>query len=152
MARIAPRGLVGATPLNDEGVRDMQRRRTVSADRPWEEVVGYSRAVRVGDTIEVSGTAGAGRDGAVVAPGDVYGQTREALRIIEMALEELGAGFEDVIRTRIFLKDPSRWEETGRAHGEVFSSIRPATIVAGVTGFVDPDILVEIEASAVVHH
>lgn len=128
----------------------MQQRRTVSADRPWEQVVGYSRAVRVGDTIEVSGTAGADSEGAVVTPGDVYGQTREALRIIGTALDELGAGFEDVIRTRIFLKDPSRWEEAGRAHGEVFSSIRPATILAGVTGFVDPEILVEIEATALV--
>jgi enamine deaminase RidA (YjgF/YER057c/UK114 family) len=128
------------------------RKRTVSANRPWEEVVGYSRAVRVGDTIEVSGTAGAGPDGAVVARGDVYAQTRDALRIIGSALEELGASFEDVIRTRIFLTDPSRWEEAGRAHGEVFSSIRPATILAGVTGFVDPDILVEIEATALVDH
>jgi enamine deaminase RidA (YjgF/YER057c/UK114 family) len=130
----------------------MHRRTTVSADRPWEEVVGYSRAVRVGDIIEVSGTAGANPDGTVVAPGDVYGQAREALRIIGKALEDLGAGFEDVTRTRIFLKDPSRWQEAGRAHGEIFSSVRPATILAGVTGFVDPDILVEIEASAVVQH
>jgi enamine deaminase RidA (YjgF/YER057c/UK114 family) len=130
----------------------MHHRTTVSANRPWEEVVGYSRAVRVGDTIEVSGTAGANPDGTVVAPGDVYGQARKALRIIGMALEDLGAGFEDVIRTRIFLKDPTRWEEAGRAHGEIFSSVRPATILAGVTGFVDPDILVEIEASAVVQH
>jgi enamine deaminase RidA (YjgF/YER057c/UK114 family) len=123
-------------------------RRTVSADRPWETIVGYSRAVRVGNTIEVSGTAAAGPDGEILAPGDVYGQAREALRIIGAALEELGASFADVTRTRVLLSDVSRWEEAGRAHGEVFSDIRPATIVAGVSGFLDPQILVEIEASA----
>lgn len=125
-------------------------RRTVSANRPWERIVGYSRAVRVGDAVEVSGTAAAGPDGAVIAPGDVYGQTKEALRIIGEALEELGAGFHDVTRTRVFLTDISAWEEAGRAHGEVFADIRPANIFAGVTGFVDPDILVEVEVSAVV--
>lgn len=127
-------------------------RETVSANRPWERIVGYSRAVRVGNTVEVSGTAAAGPDGAILAPGDVYGQAREALRIIGEALTELGAHFEDVVRTRVFLTDMSRWEEAGRAHGEVFSEIRPANIFAGVTGFVDPDILVEVEASAVMEH
>lgn len=124
-------------------------RQIASANRPWEGIVGYSRAVRVGNVVEVSGTAAAGPDGSILAPGDVYGQTREALRIIGDALEELGASFEDVIRTRVFLTDVSRWEEAGRAHGEVFSEIRPANIIAGVTGFVDPEILVEVEASAV---
>jgi enamine deaminase RidA (YjgF/YER057c/UK114 family) len=124
-------------------------RRTVSANRPWERVVGYSRAVRVGDIVEVSGTAAAGPDGAIVAPGDVYGQTSEALRIIGDALRELGASYGDVTRTRVWLTDISRWEEAGRAHGEVFSDIRPANLFAGVTGFVDPEILVEVEVSAV---
>lgn len=123
-------------------------RTNVAAGRPWERIVGYSRAVRIGNTVEVSGTAAAGPDGAIVAKGDVYGQTREALRIIGDALSELGAGFEDVIRTRVFLTDISRWEEAGRAHGEIFSHIRPANIFAGVTGFVDADILVEVEVSA----
>ncbi len=123
-------------------------RTRVSADRPWEAIVGYSRAVRVGNTIEVSGTAAAGPDGTILAPGDVYGQTRAALRIIGDSLEELGASFEDVIRTRVFLTDMSRWKEAGRAHGEVFSEIRPANIFAGVSGFVDESILVEIEVSA----
>lgn len=126
-------------------------RRRVSANRPWEEIVGYSRAVRVGDQIEVSGTAPAGPDGAVLSPGDLYGQTREALRIIGEALAELDAGFEDVVRTRVFLVDMSRWEEAGRAHGEVFSEIRPACAFIGSTGFVDPDMLVEVEATAIVH-
>jgi enamine deaminase RidA (YjgF/YER057c/UK114 family) len=122
----------------------------VSANRPWEAIVGYSRAVRVGNTIEVSGTAAAGPDGEILAKGDVYEQTKEALRIIGQALNELGTGFEDVIRTRVFLTDMSRWEEAGRAHGEVFSAIRPANIFAGVTAFVDADILVEVEVSALV--
>jgi enamine deaminase RidA (YjgF/YER057c/UK114 family) len=124
-------------------------RRAVSANRPWESIVGYSRAVRVGHIVEVSGTAAAGPEGNILSPGDVYGQTRDALRIIGDALDELGAGFEDVIKTRVFLTDISQWEDAGRAHGEVFSDIRPANIFAGVGGFVDPEILVEIEASAV---
>ena len=124
-------------------------RRTVSANRPWEKIVGYARAVRVGDHIEVSGTAAAGPDGRIVAPGDVYGQTKEALRIIGDALAELGASYRDVVRTRVLLLDASRWEEAGRAHGEVFSEIRPANTIAAVSGFVDAEILVEIEATAI---
>ena len=123
-------------------------RKRVSANRPWEQIVGYSRAIRVGDHIEVSGTAAAGPEGDVLCPGDLYGQTREALRIIGDALTELGAGFEDVVRTRVFLSDVSRWEEAGRAHGEVFSEIRPATAFIGSSGFLDPAMLVEIEATA----
>jgi enamine deaminase RidA (YjgF/YER057c/UK114 family) len=126
------------------------KRQRISANRPWEPVVGYSRAVRVGNVIEVSGTAAAGPDGEILAPGDVEGQTREALRIIGDALTEAGASLEDVVRTRVFLKDPSEWEKAGRAHGEVFGEIRPATAIIGVTGFVDSAILVEIEATAIV--
>ena len=128
----------------------MSGRHTVSANRPWEKVVGYSRAVRVGNVVEVSGTAPAGPDGEVLAPGDVAGQTREALRIIGEALEAAGASFADVVRTRVYMKDVSKWEEAGRAHGEVFRDIRPANTIVGVTGFVDPAILVEIEATAIV--
>ena len=124
-------------------------RQRVSANRPWENVVGYSRAVRVGNIIEVSGTAAADPDGGIVAPGDVEGQAREALRIIGEALRELGASYQDVVRTRVLMADASRWEEAGRAHGEVFRDIRPATIVVGVGGFLDPAILVEIEATAI---
>ena len=124
-------------------------RHRVSADRPWAKVVGYSRAVRVGNIIEVSGTAAAGPDGDIMAPGDVEGQAREALRIIGEALRELGASYRDVVRTRVLMADASRWEEAWRAHGEVFRDIRPATIVVGVGGFVDPAILVEIEATAI---
>lgn len=125
-------------------------RRHVSAGRPWERIVGYSRAVRVGETIEVSGTAPAAPDGTILAPGDLYGQTREALRIIGEALRDAGADFEDVVRTRVFLKDVARWEEAGRAHGEVFSGVRPANTIVGVNGFVDPEILVEVEVTAIV--
>jgi enamine deaminase RidA (YjgF/YER057c/UK114 family) len=125
-------------------------RKKISANRPWEAIVGYSRAVRAGNVIEVSGTAAASPDGAILSPDDVYGQTRDALKIIGHALTEAGATFSDVVRTRIYLIDASKWEEAGRAHGEVFSEIRPANTTLGVSGFVDPAILVEIEVTAIV--
>ena len=121
----------------------------IPADRPWAKVVGYSRAVRVGNVVEVAGTAPAGPDGEILCPGDVEGQAREALRIIGEALEQLGASFADVVRTRIYLADALTWEEAGRAHGEVFADIRPATTAVAVKGFLDPGILVEIEATAI---
>ncbi len=124
-------------------------RRQVSAYRPWEEIVGYCRAIRVGDVIEVSGTAAAGPDGAIHWPGDVEAQAREILQIIGDALAELGASLQDVVRTRVFLADASRWQEAGRAHGEIFAQTRPATTFVAVSGFVDPHILVEIEATAI---
>jgi enamine deaminase RidA (YjgF/YER057c/UK114 family) len=128
----------------------MTERRRVSANRPWEAIVGYSRAVRAGDVVEVSGTAAAGPDGTILARGDVYGQAREALKTIGEALQEAGASFGDVVRTRIYLTDISRWEEAGRAHGEVFRDVRPANTTLAVSGFVDPEIMVEIEATAIV--
>lgn len=134
----------------EKGEEVSMERRLVSADRPWEKIVGYSRAVRAGCVVEVSGTAAAGPDGAILAPGDLYGQAREALRTIGEALREAGASFADVVRTRVYVTDASRWEEAGRAHGEVFSEIRPANTVVAVSGFVDPAILVEIEATAIV--
>ena len=124
-------------------------RQRVSANRPWERILGYSRAVRAGSVIEVSGTAAAGPDGEILAEGDAYGQAREALRIIGEALTEAGGSFADVVRTRILLTDVSTWEEAGRAHGEVFADIRPASGMYGVTGLLRPQMLVEIEATAI---
>ena len=125
-------------------------RKRVEANRPWATVMGYSRAVRVGNVIEVAGTAPAAPDGTILAPGDVEGQTRAALATIGEALAELGASFHDVVRTRILLADETRWEEAARAHGEVFRDVRPANTTVGGLRFVDPAILVEVEVTAVV--
>lgn len=125
-------------------------KRKVSTGRPWESTMGYSRAVRAGNTIEVSATAASSPEGTILHPGDVYRQTKEALRIIGEALEELGASLEDVIRTRVFMVDASRWREVARAHAEVFGEIRPATGLFGVSEFIVREILVEIEATAIV--
>jgi len=122
----------------------------ISSGRPWEAVVGYSRAVRVNDLIVVSGTAPADASGAVVGKGDPYTQTLHCLRTIETALKQAGASLSDVIRTRMFVTDISRWEEVGRAHGEVFKDIRPATSMVEVSRLIDPDMMVEVEAMAVV--
>ena len=125
-------------------------RRNVSSGSPWEGSVGYSRAVRVGNLIEVAGTTAVDADGRVVGPDDPYTQARYILEKIGRALAEAGAGFENVIRTRMFVTDIVRWEEVGRAHGEVFASIRPAATLVQVASLVRPDLLVEIEATAVV--
>jgi len=125
-------------------------RKRVEANRPWAKVMGYSRAVRVGNVIEVAGTAPAAPDGTILALGDVEGQTRAALATIGDALAELGASFRDVVRTRILLTDETRWEEAARAHGEVFRDVRPANTTVGGLRFVDPAILVEVEVTAVI--
>jgi enamine deaminase RidA (YjgF/YER057c/UK114 family) len=125
-------------------------RRNISSGAPWEATVGYSRAVRVGNLIEVAGTTAVDDTGAVVGPNDPYVQARFALEKIGRALEEAGAGFENVIRTRMFVTDVSRWEDVGRAHGEVFRDIRPASTLVQVASLVRADLLVEIEATAVV--
>ena len=124
-------------------------RRNISSGTPWEKTVGYSRAVRVGNLIEVAGTTAVDERGEVVGVGDPYAQARYALAKIGRALSEAGAGFENVIRTRIFVTDISRWEEVGRAHGEVFRDIRPASTLVAVASLVRSDLLVEIEATAV---
>jgi enamine deaminase RidA (YjgF/YER057c/UK114 family) len=125
-------------------------RRNISSSSPWEESVGYSRAVRVGNQIEVAGTTAVDDHGAVVGPDDPYLQARYALEKIGRALAEAGAGFENVIRTRMFVTDIARWEEVGRAHGEVFRDIRPAATLVQVASLVRSDLLVEIEATALV--
>ena len=115
---------------------------------PWEPVVGYSRIVVRGDTAWVSGTTSM-VDGAVAHPGDAAAQTREVLAIIERSLERAGFTLADVVRTRMYVTDISRWEEVGRAHGEVFGDIRPASTMVEVSALIDPELLVEIEADAV---
>lgn len=125
-------------------------RRSVYSGSPWEEKVAYCRARRVGNFIAVSGTVAVGEDGRAVAPGDVYAQALYALRKIEKALVELGSGLRDVVRTRTFLTDLSRFEDFARAHREVFSGIDPAATAVEVSALVAPDFVVEIEADAIV--
>lgn len=128
----------------------MVERRRVLTQAPWAAEVGYSRAVSVGDTIYVSGTAPVAPDGSIAHPGDPYAQAKRCLEIITDALAEAGARPEHVVRTRIYVRDAANWKEIGRAHLEAFGHAKPATTLVEVHGFIDPEILVEIEAIAVV--
>ena len=116
----------------------------------WEDIVGYSRAVRVGNMIEITGTVAVDKDGAAVGPGDAYKQTRFILEKIEAVLKQAGASMKDVVRTRMFVTDISRWEEYGKAHGEFFHTIRPCTSMIEVKGLIAPEYLIEIEATAII--
>ncbi|HNT39976.1 MAG TPA: RidA family protein [Rubrivivax sp.] len=124
-------------------------RTTISSGGPWEEAVGYSRAVRVGSHVSVAGTTAATAQG-IVGPGDPYAQAMQALRTIQAALEEAGATLQHVVRTRMFVTDIAHWPEVGRAHAEFFAAVRPAATLVEVSRLVDPALLVEIEADAIV--
>ena len=126
------------------------KRQNISSGAKWEDIVGYSRAVRVGNIIEVAGTTASDENGEVIGKGDMYAQTKYIFEKMEKALQEAGASMADVVRTRMLVTDISQWEEVGRAHGEFFRTIKPASTMVEISGLINPEMLIEIEISAVV--
>ncbi len=129
----------------------MKNKQHYYSGSPWEKKVAYSRAVRVGNTVEVAGTTAVDKDGDVIAKGDAYGQTKAIFEIIEKALEEVGATIKDVVRTRMYVTDISQWEAVGKAHKEAFEGIDPVATMVEVSRLIDPDLLVEVEVTAIMN-